>query len=136
MRSFLYIDDCLDAVLKLMEDPRRHPGPLNIGSEFAISINDLAKMVINISGKNISINNIDGPVGVAGRTSDNTLIRTALKWEPKIELREGMESLYAWIRGELSKLSITPNRNPDTGEIKHTVAIPDRSGKVIRYNLD
>ena len=136
MRSFLYIDDCLDAVLKLMDDPCRHPGPINIGSEYAISINDLAKLIIDISGKDVSINNIEGPTGVAGRTSDNTLIRTALKWEPKVELHVGLKKLYTWIKEELSKLTITPSRNLDTKKIKHTVAIPDRTGKVIRYSLD
>lgn len=95
-RSFLYIDDCIDAVRLLMES--EFTGPVNIGSEEMISINDLAKMVIEISGKSISIKNIDGPVGVRGRNSDNTLIEEKLGWKPKYSLREGMEMLYKWVK--------------------------------------
>lgn len=94
-RSFLYIDDCINAVRLLMQSD--FTGPVNIGSEEMISINDLAKMVIEISGKNISIKNIDGPVGVRGRNSDNTLIENKLGWKPKYSLRDGMELLYKWI---------------------------------------
>jgi nucleoside-diphosphate-sugar epimerase len=137
VRSFLYIDDCLDGVLKLMYDDRKYHSPLNIGSEEAISINDLAKMIIEISGKDVSIKNINGPIGVAGRTSNNDLVKSVLMWEPKIELREGVEKLYSWIKEELSKLSISYERNPETGKIRSYVTIPDkRTGKVKRYNLD
>lgn len=94
-RSFLYIDDCIDAVRLLMQSEFKEP--INIGSEEMISINDLAKMVIEISGKDISIKNIPGPVGVRGRNSNNDLIREVLKWEPKFSLRQGMELTYKWI---------------------------------------
>lgn len=94
-RSFLYIDDCIDAVRLLMESDFKEP--INIGSEEMISINDLARMVIEISGKSIAIKNIDGPVGVRGRNSDNTLIEATLGWKPKYSLRQGMEILYKWI---------------------------------------
>jgi len=94
-RSFLYIDDCLDAVRQLMES--EHKEPINIGSEEMISINRLAQMVINISGKDLKIQNIDGPQGVMGRNSDNTLIEEILNWSPKIDLKEGMYKLYKWI---------------------------------------
>lgn len=97
-RSFLYIDDCIDAVRLLMKSDFQ--GPVNIGSEEMISINDLAKMVIDISGKNLKIENIPGPVGVRGRNSDNTLIREKLGWEPKYSLREGMEKLYDWVKSQ------------------------------------
>ena len=97
-RSFLYIDDCIDAVRLLMESDFKEP--INIGSEEMISINDLAKMVIDITGKNIHIKNIDGPVGVRGRNSDNTLIREKLGWEPKYTLRQGMEKLYSWVKSQ------------------------------------
>jgi GDP-D-mannose 3',5'-epimerase len=95
-RSFLYIDDCIDAVRLLMQSDFKEP--INIGSEEMISINDLAKMVIEISGKSIAIKNIDGPVGVRGRNSDNTLIREKLGWEPKYKLYDGMVKTYAWIK--------------------------------------
>lgn len=96
-RSFLYIDDCIDAVRLLMESD--HTEPINIGSEEMISINDLAKMVIGISGKNIKIKNIPGPVGVRGRNSDNTKLREVLNgWEPKYSLLKGMGLLYQWVK--------------------------------------
>lgn len=94
-RSFLYIDDCIDAVRLLMQSDFKDT--INIGSEEMISINDLAKMVIELSGKSIEIKNIDGPVGVLGRNSNNDLIREKLGWEPKYTLRQGMEKLYKWI---------------------------------------
>lgn len=101
-RSFLYIDDCIDAVRLLMESDFKEP--INIGSEEMISINDLAKMVIEISGKSIDINNIDGPVGVRGRNSDNTLIEATLGWKPKYSLRQGMEKLYTWVNLQVNGL--------------------------------
>ena len=72
--------------------------PVNIGSEEMISINNFAKMVIDISGKNLSIKNIDGPVGVNGRNSDNTLIKEKLGWAPSRPLREGMVKLFNWVQ--------------------------------------
>lgn len=100
-RSFLYIDDCIDAVRLLMESDFKEP--INIGSEEMISINDLAKMVIEISGKSIDIKNIDGPVGVRGRNSDNTLIRKELGWEPKYKLYDGMVKTYAWVKEQVER---------------------------------
>ena len=94
-RSFLYIDECIEGILRLMES--NFSGPVNIGSEEMISINDFAKMIINISGKNITIKNIEGPVGVNGRNSDNTLIKEKLGWTPSRPLREGILKLYEWI---------------------------------------
>jgi nucleoside-diphosphate-sugar epimerase len=75
---------------------------LNIGSEEMISINDLAKMVIDISGKNLTINNIEGPTGVRGRNSDNTLIKNELSWSPTAPLKEGMIKLYEWINQQVN----------------------------------
>lgn len=100
-RSFLYIDECLEGVLRLTRSD--FEGPVNIGSEEMIKINDLAKMAIAISGKDISLRNIPGPVGVRGRNSDNRLIREKLDWEPDAPLREGMEKVYAWISGEVAR---------------------------------
>lgn len=95
-RSFLYIDDCIDAVRLLMESDFKEP--INIGSEEMVTINQLAQMAIDISGKDIKIKNIPGPTGVMGRNSDNTLIRQVLNgWEPKVKLREGLEKTYKWI---------------------------------------
>jgi nucleoside-diphosphate-sugar epimerase len=94
-RSFLYIDECLEGVRRLMESD--FMGPVNIGSEEMISINDFAKMIIRIAGKDISINNIPGPEGVRGRNSDNYLIQEKLGWKPSIPLKEGITKTYNWI---------------------------------------
>jgi nucleoside-diphosphate-sugar epimerase len=100
-RSFLFIDECVEAVRRLMGSD--FGGPVNIGSEEMISINDFAKMVIDISGKNISIRNIPGPTGVRGRNSDNKLIREKLAWEPSLPLRKGMEITYKWINEQVQQ---------------------------------
>lgn len=100
-RSFLYIDDCIDAVLLLMESDFKEP--INIGSEEMVSINDLAEMAIEFSGKNIGIKHIDGPTGVRGRNSNNDLIRKKLGWSPKHSLREGLEKTYAWIKSQVEE---------------------------------
>ena len=99
-RSFLYIDDCIDAVRLLMNSDFQ--GPVNIGSEEMVTINQLANMAIDISGKRIYIKNIEGPVGVNGRNSNNDLIREKLGWGPKYSLREGMEKTFKWIQHEIS----------------------------------
>ncbi|KQC30596.1 NAD-dependent epimerase/dehydratase family protein [Flagellimonas eckloniae] len=103
-RSFLLVDECVEGVRKLMESD--FIGPVNIGSEEMISINDYAKMIINISGKNITIKNIDGPTGVAGRNSDNALIREKLGWEPSMSLRESTEITYKWISEQVKNKSL------------------------------
>jgi GDP-D-mannose 3',5'-epimerase len=94
-RSFLYIDECVEGVRRLMESD--FTGPVNIGSEEMLSINDFARMIIDISGKKIEIQNISGPTGVRGRNSDNNLIFEKLSWKPSQALRTGMEKTYAWI---------------------------------------
>lgn len=100
-RSFLYVDECIEGVRRLMES--NFAGPVNIGSEEMISINDFAKMVISISGKKISIKNIPGPTGVRGRNSDNKLIKEKLGWSPTLKLRQGMEKTYAWILSQIKE---------------------------------
>jgi len=100
-RSFLFIDECVEAVRRLMESD--FSGPVNIGSEEMISINDFAKMIIDISGKKITVKNIPGPTGVRGRNSDNKLIREKLGWEPGLPLRNGMEITYKWINEQVQQ---------------------------------
>jgi GDP-D-mannose 3',5'-epimerase len=112
-RSFLYIDDCIDAVRLLMQSDFKEP--INIGSEEMISINGLAEMAIDISGKRIAIKNIKGPVGVMGRNSNNDLIRSVLGWNPRYTLREGMERTYKWIEFEITKSTPYPLRGLDYG---------------------
>lgn len=100
-RSFLWIDECLDGIRKLMDSECYQP--LNIGSDYLISINDLAKMVIGISGKNISIKNIpSNAIGVRSRCSDNTLIQEVLGWRPSEKLETGMRKLYNWINSKVN----------------------------------
>jgi GDP-D-mannose 3',5'-epimerase len=94
-RSFLYIDECLEGVRRLMESD--FIGPVNIGSEEMVSINQLAEMAMDIAGKNQSIKHIPGPLGVRGRNSDNQLIYEKLKWKPIAPLREGLIKTYTWI---------------------------------------
>jgi nucleoside-diphosphate-sugar epimerase len=94
-RSFLYVDECLEGIRKLMDSD--FSGPVKI------SINNLAKMAIEISGKSLIINNIPGPTGVRGRNSDNTLIQEKLSWKPTIPLQKGIERTYHWINEQVKK---------------------------------
>lgn len=100
-RSFLYIDDCLDAVRLLMDSYFKEP--INIGSEEMVTINQLAGMAIGFSGKTISIKHISGPTGVMGRNSNNELIEKELGWKPKYSLKEGLKLTYDWIYKEMGK---------------------------------
>jgi GDP-D-mannose 3',5'-epimerase len=95
-RSFLYIDECLDGVRILMESS--FTGPVNIGSEEMISINNLALMAMDIAGKPLRIENVPGPTGVRGRRSDNLLVKERLGWTPSQPLRVGLEKSFAWIK--------------------------------------
>jgi GDP-D-mannose 3',5'-epimerase len=98
-RSFLYVDECVEGTLRVMRSD--YVGPLNIGSEEMISINDFAKLIIGISGKNISINNIPGPTGVNGRNSDNNLIYEKINWKPSSQLIDGLTKTYEWIENRI-----------------------------------
>ena len=98
-RSFLYVDECLRGVEKLMASD--FTGPVNIGSEEMISINDFVQLVAGIAGKKITIRNIPGPQGVRGRNSDNSLIEEKLKWKPQHTLFSGVEKTYAWISRQM-----------------------------------
>jgi len=98
-RSFLYIDDAIAATKKLIRDSKFY-GPVNIGSEEMVSINDLCKLIIAHSGKNLSLRHIDGPTGVNGRTSHNELVKKTLDWQPTISLAQGIPLLYDWIQSE------------------------------------
>jgi nucleoside-diphosphate-sugar epimerase len=94
-RSFLYIDECLEGVRRLMESSFN--GPVNIGSEEMVTINRLAELIMEIAGKQLRIRHIPGPLGVRGRNSDNHLIAEKLNWKPSRSLREGLEKTYDWI---------------------------------------
>ena len=98
-RSFLYIDECLEGVRRLMESD--FMGPVNIGSEEMVSINQLSKMVMDVAGKKQSIKHIPGPLGVRGRNSDNRLIEKELGWKPSQPLIEGIKKTYPWIKKQV-----------------------------------
>ncbi len=100
-RSFLYIDECLEGTIRLMRSD--FTGPVNIGSEEMVTINQLAKMIIEISGKNLSVKNVPGPLGVRGRNSDNRLIEEKLGWKPSMPLKKGLEITYAWVKEQVEK---------------------------------
>jgi nucleoside-diphosphate-sugar epimerase len=110
-RSFLYIDECLEAVIRFMRQ-EDFAGPVNIGSEEMVTINQLAQMAIDISGKNITIKNLEGeefrekygfkcPVGVRGRNSDNKLYKEKIGWETTQPLQTGMEKTFEWINKQI-----------------------------------
>ena len=99
-RSFMYIDDCVDGVLRLVASDNR--GPLNLGTSRLISINALVDLVCEIAGKKLAVrHDLSGPQGVRGRNSDNTRVYAALGWEPKVSLEEGMAASYHWIENQL-----------------------------------
>lgn len=100
-RSFLYIDECIEGTRKLVASD--FVGPVNIGSEEMVTINQLAEMIMEIAGKKLTIQHISGPLGVRGRNSDNRLCKKTLDWEPAKTLREGLESTYQWIQLQVMK---------------------------------
>jgi GDP-D-mannose 3', 5'-epimerase len=99
-RSFLYIDECVEGILRLMDS--EFSGPVNIGSDEMVTINELVNKVIKISGKDITINYIVGPTGVRGRNSDNTLIKEKLSWAPSQSLESGLIKTYDWIKKQMT----------------------------------
>ena len=136
-RSFLYVDECVEAVLKLMESD--FLGPVNIGSEEMVTINELAQMVIDISGKEISINNISGqdfidkygfscPVGVRGRNSDNKLYKDMVGWSVSQPLLEGMKKTYKWINEQVNTKVIF--ESPDSGKTVYKRNFNDYSKRI------
>ena len=111
-RSFMYVDECVEAVLRLMRQDK-FLGPVNIGSEEMVTINQLAQMAIDLSGKDTKINNLDGkdffdkygfevPLGVKGRNSDNKLFKEKMGWEPTQPLLKGMAKTYEWINTQVT----------------------------------
>ena len=107
-RSFLYIDACIDGIRILTEGDWE--GPVNIGSEEMVSINELARMIIEISGKKLSVKNIPGPVGVRGRNSDNALIKQKLGWSPDFALKKGLELTYSWIAEQVKEAGLQQSK--------------------------
>jgi nucleoside-diphosphate-sugar epimerase len=98
-RSFLFIDECLEGTIRLLRSD--WTGPVNLGSDEMVSINQLAEMIIGISGKRLAVKNIKGPLGVRGRNSDNRLIAKTLGWRPSKPLINGIRTTYEWINQQV-----------------------------------
>lgn len=100
-RSFMYIDDCIEGILRIMLSECQEP--LNLGTDEMLDMNELAKIVMSFDNKDLPIKHIPGPTGVRGRNSDNTLIKARLGWAPSIALRTGLEKTFHWIKEELEQ---------------------------------
>jgi len=109
-RSFCYIDDCVEGVLRLMRSD--YEEPLNIGSDEMVTMNEMMQLIATFEGKKITMNHIPGPEGVRGRNSNNDLIKKVLGWAPSISLKDGLKLTYDWIKGEIAK-DIAAGRNED-----------------------
>jgi nucleoside-diphosphate-sugar epimerase len=99
-RSFLYVDECLEGIRRLMASD--FMGPVNIGSEEMVTINQLAQLVMRVAGKEFQIKHVPGPLGVRGRNSDNAMIREKLGWAPTQKLETGLRKTYAWIAAQVA----------------------------------
>ena len=108
-RSFLYIDDCIDATRLLMQSD--FMGPVNIGSEEMVTINELVNHAMSVRNKKLDIVHVPGPLGVRGRNSHNRLIEEKLGWKPKYSLKEGITETYTWIENEVYKQWENPSLN-------------------------
>ena len=107
-RSFCYIDDCVEGILRLMASD--FPHPLNLGQDRLISVDGLAGLAMAAAGVKLKIEHVPGPQGVRGRNSDNTLLRQTLGWEPAISLEEGMTRTYHWIESQFRDSIDIPHR--------------------------
>lgn len=119
-RSFCYIDDCIEGILRIMRSDYKKP--LNLGSDHLISMNDFMQLVMDIKGENMKIKHIPGPQGVRGRNSDNTLIKQVLGWSPEIPLKVGMTKTYAWIQEQM-----LINNEVDSKELAKSVVVEKTS---------
>ncbi len=100
-RSFCYVDDCVEGIYRLMESDYR--APLNLGSEEMVTVNELARVIVEVAGKDgLRLRHVDGPQGVRGRNSDNRRLREELGWEPSVTLRQGLGPTYRWIEKQVA----------------------------------
>ena len=100
-RSFLYIDECVEGVRRLVDSP--FSGPVNIGSDEMVTVDRLAHIVMEKAGKKLTLKHVPGPLGVRGRNSDNRLIKLKLGWAPSERLSDGLAKTYRWIAEQLSR---------------------------------
>ena len=109
-RSFLFVDECVEATYRLVQSD--FTGPVNIGSEEMVSINQLVDIAAKVSGKEVEKNHIEGPLGVRGRNSNNDLIREKLNWDYNMTLEEGIKRTYDWINEEqLGNIEVEVEQN-------------------------
>jgi len=109
-RSFMYVDDCVEGLVRLMASD--YSKPLNLGTDELVTIDGLVDLVADIAGKSVhKTHNLQGPQGVRGRNSDNTLLRTVLGWEPSITLRRGLAPTYEWIRSQVETRVLTASES-------------------------
>jgi nucleoside-diphosphate-sugar epimerase len=125
-RSFLYIDECIEGVRRLMDSD--FSGPVNIGSDEMVTVNKLAELVMEIAGKKLTLRHIPGPLGVRGRNSDNRLIREKLGWSPSRPLREGLEKTYQWIAGQVKASGTNGSEKEALGTDKAAASVATAVG--------
>jgi len=128
-RSFCYVDDCVEGILRLMRSDV--PIPLNIGSDEMISMNDMAKLIMTFDNKQTEIKHIPGPEGVRGRNSDNTLIKEKLGWAPSISLKDGLKRLYDWLKVEIEKEKAS---GVDVSVYGHSQVVQNRTPEMSKIN--
>jgi nucleoside-diphosphate-sugar epimerase len=100
-RSFCYVDDCVEGIVRLMRSD--YGDPLNLGSDRLVTVDELAHTICDIAGKQLDLVHVDGPQGVRGRNSDNTRLRDVLGWEPRTTLEDGLSETYRWIEKQLAE---------------------------------
>ena len=127
-RSFCYIDDCVEGIYRLMMSDYQEP--LNLGRDRMVTINQLAEIVIDISGKNLSLKHVSGPQRVRGRNSDNTRLREVLGWEPTTPLEIGLVPTYQWIQKMVENAN--PSSTPQPDDDKTSVVV-DLTGVMERH---
>jgi len=98
-RSFTYIDDCVEGIVRLMNS--EFAQPINLGTDEMVSMNEMAELAMEIAGKKLPIKHVPGPEGVRGRNSENTLIKQVLGWAPSTSLRDGFARTYPWIKQQI-----------------------------------
>jgi GDP-D-mannose 3',5'-epimerase len=106
-RSFCYVDDCVEGIFRLMRSD--FPGPVNLGQDRLVSINQLADIIMQTAGVKLEKNHVSGALGVRGRNSDNTLVKKVLGWEPKVSLEDGVARTYAWVEEQVKKKTAAGN---------------------------
>lgn len=126
-RSFTYIDDCVEGILRVTKSDFKEP--LNLGSSEMVSMNDMAATIMAFDGKGLPIKHIPGPEGVRGRNSDNALILEKLGWEPTVRLADGLRLTYDWIKGQLAAEAATKGK--DLSSYAHSMVVGTSAPKAL-----